>query len=156
VPSVRVSLADAVERRLPLVSVRSGRPADGYVGVPLGLGFVERLLFGVTQRSIGRPVAQLPLTEHEFDRVMRLRRVERSGLVNTVVFGTLGLALARFPLLLPLGLVIVVSSLLLVGVARFGLARVIPELSANGGVVTIDGAHAGFVTSVERGGRRYS
>lgn len=154
--SVRVSLADATERRLPLVSVRSGQPADGYLGVPVGLGFGERVVWSVTQRSTGLPVVQLPLTEPEFDQVMRLRRAERSGVVNAVLFVVLGLALSRFPLLLPLGMTIGAVSVLVFVVARFSLARVVPGLDARRGMVIIEGAHAEFVTSVEGGGRRYS
>jgi hypothetical protein len=156
VSSVRVSLADAADRRLPLVSVRSGQPADGYLGVPVGLGFAERVVWSVTQRSAGRPVVQLPLTEPEFDQVMRLRRAERSGVVNAVVFVVLSLALARFPLLLPLGMTIAAVSMLMVVGARFSLARVVPGVDVRRGMVTIEGAHAEFVTSVEGGGRRYS
>jgi hypothetical protein len=156
VPSVRVSLADAVDRRLPLVSVSSGLPADGYLGVPVGLGLLERLVWSVTRRSTARPVAQLPLTDGEFQQVMRLMRIERKGVVYSVVFGGIGLALGRFPLLLPLGLLIAALSLLSMVIARIGLARTIPDLTAHDGGLTIEGAHAGFVASVERGGRRYS
>jgi hypothetical protein len=156
VSSVQVSLADAADRRLPLVSVRSGQPADGYLGVPVGLGFGERIVWSVTRRSTGRPVVQLPLTEPEFDQVMKLRNAERSGAINAVVFVALGLALARFPVLLPLGMAIGAVSILMVVAARFALARVVPGVDVRHGIVTIEGAHADFVASVERGGRRYS
>ena len=149
-------MADAADRRLPLVSVRSGQPADGYLGVPVGLGFGERIVWSVTRRSAGRPVVQLPLTEPEFDQVMRLRGAERSGAMNAVVFVALGLALARFPVLLPLGMTIGAVSILMVLGARFSLARVVPAVDVRRGMVTIEGAHADFVASVERGGRRYS
>jgi hypothetical protein len=149
-------LADAADRRLPMVSVRSGQPADGYLGVPVGLGIAERVVWSVTRRSAGRPVVQLPLTEPEFDQVMRLRRAESSGAVNAVVFVALSVALARFPLLLPLGLTIGAVSVLMVVAARFSLARVVPGVDVHRGTVTIEGAHADFVASVERGGRRYS
>jgi len=156
VASVRVSLSDAVDRRLPLVSVRSGRRADGYLGVPLGLGLVERIVWSVTQRSPGCPMVALPLTGKEFDRVMRLRRAERSGVVNGVVFVVLGVALARFPILFPLGLMIGGLSVLLMVTARIALHRAVPEVSSDRGVVTISGVHNEFVTIVESGARRYS
>ena len=154
--AVEVPLADAVNRRLPLVSVRSGRAADGYLGVPVGLGFGERIVWSVTQRSAGGPMVRLPLTQPEFDHVLRLRRAERSGIVNSVVFLALAAALARFPLLFPLGLLIVVLSAGLAVAARWGLARAVPTVSVRGRTVTIADAHPDFVTSVDRGGRRYS
>lgn len=155
-PTVSVSLSDAVDRRLPLVSVRSGAPADGYLGVPVGLGLVEQIVWSITQRSSGRPVVQLPMTDKEFDRVMRLRRAERSGLVNTVVFVVLGVALARFPVLFPLGMMIGAVSVLLMVTARMGLRRAVPGVSSDRGVITISGVHNQFVTIVESGARRYS
>lgn len=153
---VRVPLADATERRLPLVSVRSGAIADGYLGVPVGLGFAERILWSLTERTPRGPVVQLPLTQREFDQVMRLRRAERSGLVNAGLFVVLGLVLARFPLLLPLGLVIGAVSLMLVAVSRWGLGRLLPDVTVRKGAVTITGVHEEFVARVENGGRRYS
>jgi hypothetical protein len=47
-------------------------------------------------------------------------------------------------------------SVLMVVAARFSLARVVPGVDVHRGMVTIEGAHADFVASVERGGRRYS
>jgi hypothetical protein len=156
VPSVSVSLSDAVDRHLPLVSVRSGRPADGYLAVPVGLRFTERIGWTLTWRSPGRPLVRLPLTSKEFDGVMRLRRAERSGVVNAVVFVMLGAALARVPILFLLGLMIGALSIMLIVAARIGLRRALPEVSGHRGIVTITGVHEEFVTSVESGTRRYS
>ena len=111
---VEVELRHARERRLPLVSVRSGERADGYA-------------------PAGKPVGTvlLPLTQREFDRLLWLRARQRSGLLLAPVFVALGAALARYPVLLPLGVVTAVVSLALWGAATVAIKRLLPEVDVD-------------------------
>ena len=150
--AVEVPLSDAVNRRLPLVSVRSGRAADGYLGVPIGLGPWSGSCGASPGGRRGGPVVRLPLTQREFDQVLRLRQAERSGIVNSVVFLALAVALARFPLLFPLGL----PDRGTVGGAgrrpRGGaLSRAVPQVSVRAKTVKITGAHPDFASQRRRG-----
>ena len=154
--TVRVSISDAIERRLPLVSVRSGRAADGYLGVPIGLGFWARLGWAISRRGTNRPLAQLPLTQREFNRVIRLRRIELQGAISAPLFLVLGVAFARFPALAPLGLAIALVSIVTVITAHMTLQRILPEITRVGGSgdVRIEDPHESFASAVKSGDRR--
>ncbi|MFQ5556241.1 MAG: hypothetical protein ACE5GB_01825 [Acidimicrobiales bacterium] len=152
---VRVPLDDAVGRRLPLVSVRSGAPADGYLGVPLGLGPVARLAWIISGRGARAPQARLPLTQGEFDRIIRLRRAQRDGIALAGLFVALGAVFARFPVLFPLGVAIGLLSLALTVTARMAEARFTPDVEPVGGArLRLIDAHPGFVEAVRAGRRR--
>ena len=133
--TARVGLNDARERRLPLVSVRSGEPAEGYA-------------------RAGRPpyVVQVPLTQTEFDRVQVLEARRRSAIWGGVICVSLGVAMARFPLMLPLGLVIGVLSFVLWGVCVLLLRRLLPvvEPGPKAGQVTLRGVDRRFVAALGR------
>jgi hypothetical protein len=137
VARVEVELERARDRRLPLVSVRSGRRADGYApaGRPLG-------------------AVQLPLTQAEFDELLRLRSRQRSGLRLAPVFVLAGVALSRYPALLPLGLVTAFVSLLLAAVATFAIRRHLPSVSIDAGSarVTLRRVDPHFAEVVHRAG----
>lgn len=128
-----VSLRDARDRRLPLVSVRSGRPADGYA-------------------EAGREpyVVRVPLTQDEFDRVQLLHRRRRSAIRGGVACVALGVAMARFPAMLPLGAVIGVLSAALWIAATLMLRRMLPQVEPAGppGTVRLRGVHRGFVSAL--------
>lgn len=135
--SVRVGLGDARRRRLPPVSVRSGRPADGYA-------------------PAGRPpyVVRVPLTQDEFDEVLGLQQRRRSALWGGVACLALGVAMARFPVLLPLALAIAVLSAVLWALAVVALRRRLPRVvpGPGAGEVTLHGVHRDFARALERGG----
>lgn len=134
--TVRVDRADAEQRRLPLVSVHSGRVGEGYA--PAGRIPV---------------VAQVPLTQCEFDRLLLLQRRQRSAIGGGVVCVVLGVAMARFPVLLPLGLVIGVLSAVLWGLAELARRRLLPrvEVGDRRDEVVLRGVHRDFVAAVESG-----
>lgn len=134
---VEVELVAARERRLPLVSVRSGRRADGYApaGSPPG-------------------TVAVPLTQEEFDRLLDLRRRQRSGLALAPVFLVLGLAFARYPVLLPLGIVTAGVSLALWGAAALAVRRLLPDVRVDEarGRVELRRVHRRFAEVVSRPG----
>jgi hypothetical protein len=133
--TAEVGLNDARERRLPLVSVRSGEPAEGYA-------------------KAGRPpyVVQVPLTQSEFDRVQLLETRRRSAILGGVACVALGVAMARFPVMLPLGLAIGVLSFALWGACALMLRRLLPivEPGPKAGQVTLRGVNRRFVAALAR------
>lgn len=134
--TVRVGLNDARERRLPPVSVRSGEKADGFA-------------------KAGRPpyVVRVPLTQSEFDQVQTLTSRQRSAIWGGVLCVAFGAAMARFPLMLPLGLVIGVVSLVLWVACALLLRRLLPKVEPGPGAgeVTLRGVHRGFAASLGGG-----
>lgn len=131
--TARVPRAAARERRLPPISVRSGDAADGYC-------------------PAGRApwVIAVPLTQAEFDRVLWLRRRQASALYGGVACVVVGVAMARFPLLAPLGLTIGVLSGLLWFVCRLALRRILPRVEPGPGAAefTLRGVHAKFAAAM--------
>ena len=135
--TVRVARADAEHRRLPLVSVHSGRPGQGYA---------------VAGR---RPlVVRVPLTQPEFDRLLVLERRRQSAVWGGVGCVALGVAMARFPVMLPLALVIGALSLVLWILAAAARRRLLPRVEPGGrpDVVVLRGVHRDFVAAVESAG----
>lgn len=131
--TVRVERSRARDRSLPLVSVSSGKPADGYA--PAGkTPFVIRV----------------PLTQTEFDRVHALRSRQKSSLYGGVVCVALGVAMARFPVLLPLGLLVGVLSAALWGACWFMLRRLVPQVEAGpkADEFTLRGVHRDFAAAL--------
>jgi len=130
---VEVDRRVAVERRLPAISVKSGRRADGYA--PAGKSGEEVFV---------------PLTQSEFDRVRYLRRRQKSAISGGVACFALGAALSRFTLLLPLGAIIAVLSLALWIVSTLALKSFLPgvEISTNGRRVELSRVHRDFVAAV--------
>lgn len=130
---VKVDRGVAVERRLPTVSVKSGKRADGYV-------------------PAGKPGEQVmvPLTQAEFDHVRYLRRRQKSAIWGGLACFALGAALSRFALLLPLGAIIGVLSAALWLVVTLSLKRFLPgvEISTNGRRVELSRVHRDFVAAV--------
>lgn len=137
-PSVEVSLSSARDRGLPLISVHSGREADGYA-------------------PAGRPVGSIlvPLTQSEFDRLMVMRSRQRSGLYGMPGFLLAGLVLGRFGALIYLGVAISIVSGLLWAVATLGIMRLLPaaEVDPSRGSVALGRVHRGFVKAVEEARR---
>lgn len=107
----RVALTDARERRLPLVSVRSGETAEGFA-------------------KAGKPpyVVRVPLTQAEFDQVQMLQRRRQTAVWSGVACVAFAVAMARFPVMLPLGLAIGVLSAMLWGACVLMLRHVLPEV----------------------------
>ena len=132
--TVRVSRAAARERRLPPVSVRSGKRADGFA-------------------EAGRApyVIRVPLTQAEFDQVQSLRVRQRSAIWGGAGCLAVGAALARFPVLLPLGVLIAVLSAVLWGVCWLMLRRLLPVVEPGPGAkeFTLRGVHKGFAAAVD-------
>ncbi len=123
----------AGSRGLPAVSVRSGKSADGYAPAgPKGFGVL------------------VPLTQAEFDRVMFLRGRQRSAIYGGVACLAMGVAMARFPILLPLGAVIALLSVALWVVATLTLKAYLPgvEVDERKGRVELTRVHKHFVTAV--------
>ena len=94
----------------------------------------------------------VPLTQEEFDRLQELRRRQRSGLYLTPVFVVLGLAFARYPVLLPLGLVTAGVSLALWAVAALTARRLLPDVRIDEakGRVELRRVHRRFAEVVSR------
>lgn len=134
--TVRVARPAARDRGLPLVSVRSGRRADGFA-------------------EAGRApfVIRVPLTQAEFDEVQMLRRRQRSALWGGAGCLALGAALARFPVLLPVAVVIAVLSAVLWGVCWLLLRRMLPRVEPGPGAqeFTLRGVHSAFADAVGKG-----
>jgi len=134
-PSIEVPLSVARNRGLPLISVHSGRDADGYA-------------------PAGRPIGtiQVPLTQSEFDRLMLMRSRKKSGLYGMAGFLIGGIALGRFGALLYLGVAISIVSGLLWVVATLGIMRLLPaaEVDQSRGSVALGRVHPKFVKAVEQ------
>lgn len=132
--TVRVDRALARDRGLPLVSVRSGERADGFA-------------------KAGRApcVVRVPLTQPEFDRVQMLVRRQKSAVYGGVACVAFGAAMARFPVMLPLGLLIGVLSVLLWVACTLLLRRLLPVVEPGPGPdeFTLRGVHKAFVAAVE-------
>ena len=128
---VAVSVADARDRSLPKVSVKSGRPADGYAPVT------------VANRKI-----HLPLTQAEFDRVKDLQHRMKWAVYGGVGCLAFGMALARFPVMVPLALVIAVLSLVLWIVLKLTLRAYLPGMTVEGASVRLTRVHPGFVSAL--------
>ena len=131
--SVEVSRAAAEQRRLPLVSVRSGKPGAGYA--PAG------------RKPL---VVAVPLTQAEFDRMQLLVRRKASALYGGVVCVVAGVAMARFPVLLPLGVAIALLSAALWAAAWLALRRLLPTVEPGPGddTVVLRGVHRAFAAAV--------
>jgi hypothetical protein len=131
--TVRVDRHQARERGLPLVSVRSGAPADGFV-------------------KAGRPpyVIQVPLTQDEFDMARSLESRRRTAIWGGVACAAVGVSMSRFPVLLPLGLLIGLLSAGLWGVIWLQLRRLLPVVEAGPGSAefTLSGVHKDFAAAV--------
>lgn len=130
---VVVDLGAAQRRKLPQVSVKTGKPADGYV----------------TAGPKDCPVF-LPLTQSEFDRVQQCRHQQRWAIYGGVGCLLFGAALARFPLMLPLALVIAVLSVALWFVAGAAAKGYLPriEVDQTAGLLRLGRVHKGFVAAV--------
>ncbi len=126
-----VSVTDACGRTLPKVSVKSGEPADGYASVT------------IANRRI-----HVPLTQDEFNRVADLQRRQRRSVFGGVACLFVGVSLARFPLMVPLALVIGAISLILWIVIRLALQAYLPGIAVEGSNVRLTRLHAGFVAAL--------
>ncbi|MEM7141751.1 MAG: hypothetical protein AAF548_12045 [Actinomycetota bacterium] len=131
---VRVTRARARDRSLPLVSVRSGEPADGFA-------------------KAGSPpyVVQVPLTQAEFDKLQDLKRRQRSALWGGVLCVAVGAALSKFAFLLPFGILIGVLSVALWGACWVAIKRLLPDVEPGPGAdeFTLRGVHKGFAAALE-------
>ena len=131
--TVRVPRAAARDRGLPLISVRSGLPAEGYA-------------------AAGRhpDVIRVPLTQAEFDRVEWLKRRQTSAVYGGVLCVAFGVAMARFPVMLPLGLVIGVLSAVLWGSCWVMLRRLLPQVEPGpkSDEFTLRGVHKEFAAAM--------
>ena len=131
--AVRVTRSVARDRGLPPISVRSGRPADGFA-------------------AAGRPpyVIRVPLTQQEFDQVQTLVKRRTSALYGGVVCVVFGVAMARFPVLLPLGLAIGAVSAVLWVACWAGLRRILPRVEPGPGAdeFTLHGVHREFAAAM--------
>lgn len=126
-----VSVTDACAWALPKVSVKSGEPADGYASVT------------IANRRI-----HLPLTQDEFDRVADLQRRQRRSVFGGVACLFVGVVLARFPLMVPLALVIAAISLILWIAIRLALRAYLPGIVVEGSNVRLTHLHVGFVAAL--------
>ena len=129
-----MSVVDARDRSLPSVSVKSGEPADGYAPVT------------VANRRI-----HLPLTQPEFDRVKDLQHRQRWAIYGGVGCLAFGAALARFPLMIPLGLAIAALSLVLWVVLKLTLRAYLPGMTVEGTRIRLTRVHPGFVAALGGG-----
>ena len=132
--TVRVARRAARDRGLPLVSVRSGRTADGYA-----------------EAGKAPYVIRVPLTQLEFDHVHRLKARQRTAMWGGVACVAVGAAMAKFPVMGPLGLVIGVVSVALWVACRLLLRRILPVVEPGPGSdeLTLRGVHKGFVAAVK-------
>ncbi|MCH1434834.1 MAG: hypothetical protein L7U56_04120 [Acidimicrobiales bacterium] len=131
---VTVSVAAARDRDLPRVSVKSGGVADGFAPVT------------VANRRI-----LLPLTQAEFERVADLQHRRRWAVYGGAGCLLFGLALARFPLMMPLALVIAVLSAVLWCAISFALKAYLPRMTVEGASVHLTRVHPAFVAAVGSG-----
>jgi len=131
--TARVPRSLARDRGLPPISVRSGRPAEGFA-------------------KAGRApyVIRVPLTQAEFDQVQTLKRRQTSALYSGVLCLAFGIAMARFPVLLPLGLGIGVVSVVLWGACWLRLRRLLPQVEPGPGAdeFTLRGVHREFAAAM--------
>lgn len=131
--TARVQRSRARDRGLPLVSVRSGEPADGYA-------------------KAGRApyVIRLPLTQGEFDQVEMLKTRQQSAVYGGIACVAFGVAMARFPVMLPLGLFIGILSGALWCACWVGLRRLLPQVEPGPGAdeFTLRGVHKEFAAAV--------
>jgi len=125
----------ARSRSFPLVSARSGKPADGYAKAG----------------PKAHPVL-VPLTQTEFDRVRDIRRRQRSAKYGGFACVAVGVALSRFPVILPLGVVIAVLSGALWMVAAFTVNAYLPgvDIDEERGKVELTRVHKRFVAAVTK------
>jgi hypothetical protein len=130
---VQVPRGVARDRKLPLVSVRSGKPADGYA-----------------EAGSAPYVVRVPLTQSEFDQVQQLKGRQRSALWGGVACVAIGAALSKFTILLPFGLFIGVISAMLWGVCWLSLKRLLPDVEPGPGPAefTLRGVHKDFAAAV--------
>ncbi len=164
---VVVDLEVATSRRLPMVSVRSGRVADGFVTVTaptgsLGVGWAlvllgppGWLLLALTSDWFRDEVAvTLPLTTGEFRRRHRIERARRDGIVGTVAGAAAGLALSRTPGLLVVGLAITAVSAALWVAASWARGALTPTVRVDTATARVEivGVHEGFVAAVREAG----
>ncbi|MEQ8840911.1 MAG: hypothetical protein RIB98_08015 [Acidimicrobiales bacterium] len=131
--TVQVGRAAARDRALPPISVRSGRPADGYA--PAG-----RVPY----------VVRVPLTQDEFDKVQMLRTRQKSAIYGGAACAVFGVAMARFPVMLPLGLVIGALSAVLWLACALVLRRLLPKVEPGpkADEFTLRGVHKAFAAAV--------
>jgi hypothetical protein len=131
--TIRVPRSLARDRGLPPISVHSGRPAEGFA-------------------EAGRApyVIRVPLTQAEFDQVQMLKKRQTSALYGGVLCVAFGIAMARFPVLLPLGLVIGLVSAGLWGAGWFLLRRLLPQVEPGPGAdeFTLRGVHREFAAAM--------
>lgn len=126
-----VSVAAATARSLPDVSVRSGRPADGFAPI-----------------TVANHTIFLPLTQVEFQRVRTLQHRQRWsvwGGLGCLVFGA---AMARFPLMLPLAIGIAILSALLWGLIWVTLKTYLPSMEVVGSQIRMVRVHDRFAAAV--------
>lgn len=126
-----VTVAAARDRSLPAVSVKSGRPADGYAPVTVA----NRKIF-------------LPLTQAEFDRVRHLQHRQKWAVWGGVGCLAFGAAMARFPVMLPLALVIAALSAVLWVVVVLALKAYLPSMEVDGSRVRLGRVHDRFAAAV--------
>ncbi len=115
------------------MSVRSGRPAEGFA--PAG-----RAPY----------VIRVPLTQTEFDQVQMLKTRQKTAVFGGVVCALFGVAMARFPVMLPLGLLIGFVSAVLWGACTFMLRRLLPrvEPGPKADEFTLHGVHKAFAAAI--------
>ena len=126
-----VAVDVATSRTLPLVSIRSGDVADGFVTL-----------------EVDGHLLHLPLTGAEFQRVRFLRRRARSARWGGALCLAIGLAMARFPLMLPLGVMIAGLSLLLWAVTRLAIRTYLPSVEVVGSDVRLRRVHGRFAAAL--------
>jgi len=132
--TVRVPRAVARDRGLPAISVRSGKAANGYA-----------------EAGKAPYVIRVPLTQDEFDEVQQLKVRQKKAVYGGVACVALGVAMARFPVLLPLGLVIGVLSLVLWVACWMMLRRLLPQVEPGpkADEFTLRGVHKSFAEALK-------
>ena len=128
--TVTVSVRSARHRELPTVSVRSGQRADGFVKV----NAKSRRLY-------------LPMTQVEFERVHDLQHRQRWALTGGAACLLFGLAMARFPFMAVLGVLIAAVSGVLWVALWLALRRLLPRIDVDGALVTLRGVHPTFAAA---------
>lgn len=124
-------MAAARDKTLPPISVKSGRPAEGYAPVTVA----NRRIF-------------LPLTQAEFERVTDLQHRQKWSLGGGVGCLAFGVAMARFPVMLPLAVVIALLSAALWGLIWFALRTYLPSMDVEGSRIRMGRVHEGFAAAV--------
>lgn len=94
----------------------------------------------------------MPLTQAEFDRVQYLRRRQRSAKYGGFACVAVAVVLARFPVILPLGIVIAALSGALWTVAAFTVNAYLPgiDVDEERGKVELTRVHKRFVAAVTK------